>query len=218
MTPDDDELADIDAATLRLRRKLTEKFGSEVDLVGLAAIGITHHAWRSDFHGFVEGAHRRRITDGEMFAANVATTRLVLEHFGSYPDVDWPSLAEALSDTERFVGQRTIVELLGKSRHKRWATWANKFVSAIARVVEQEGPESVLIGLANDGASHADWWAGPLWPQLVDTFMTCLTDDPPGMTREDLRSRLLDAPDLMDPPVLNWCTSVQLIGYTRLPE
>ncbi|GAB3239959.1 hypothetical protein [Mycolicibacterium hippocampi] len=157
---DDEPLDNIDAESLALRRKLFEKYGPHVDLVGLAAIGITRRLWRNDEYGYVEEAHNR-ITDGEMMAANVATTRLVLEGLGTYPEVDWQTLADALTDPHRVAGRRTAVDLLGKTRHRRWASWARKFILAIPRVIDQHGAEYVVLGLANDGAVSADWWGGP---------------------------------------------------------
>lgn len=108
-----DELDDIHAEVLRLRHKLFETYGPDVDLLGLAAIGLTQRVWRSDFHGHTEDAHHR-ITDAEMFAANVATTRLVLEHFGSYPEVDWQSLSDAITDGDRVAGQRASAIYLAR--------------------------------------------------------------------------------------------------------
>ena len=214
---DDEPLDNIDAESLALRRTLFEKYGPHVDLVGLAAIGITRRLWRNDEYGYVEEAHNR-ITDGEMMAANVATTRLVLEVLGTYPEVDWQTLADALTDPHRVAGRRTAVDLLGKTRHRRWASWARKFILAIPRVIDQHGAEYVVLGLANDGAVSADWWGGPSWPQLVDAFIAQRSADPPGMSVEALRLGLLDAPDQVDPAILDWCTGVQLIGYTRLTE
>lgn len=206
---------DIDAETRTLRRKLFDAYGADVDLIGLAAIGITRHAWRSDIDGHVEEAHHR-ISDGEMFAANAATTRLVREHLGTHPDVDWQKLADAFTDPSRVAGRRTLIDLLGKTRHRRWANWTTKFIVVIDRIICQDGAENVLANLASWGGAYDTWWAGPRWPQLVDAFIAQLTADPPGMTTEQLRSGLLDAPDRMDPAILDWCTDAQLIGYTRL--
>lgn len=153
-----------------------------------------------------------------MFAANVATTRLVLDHLGSYPEVDWQKMANAFTDPSRVAGRRSVINLLGKTRHKRWATWAKKFIFAIGTVIDQDGADAVLVGLAGDGACYDTWWAGPRWPQLVDAFIAQRTADPPLITVQELRSSLLDAPDRLDPAILDWCTDAQLIGYTRLPQ
>ena len=78
------------------------------------------------------------------------------------------------------------------------------------------GPEFVLLNLASLPLLHDDWWAGPQWPGLVDAFINQLREHPPGMTIGGLRDGLLNAPDMMDPEVLDWCVAEQLIGYTRV--
>jgi hypothetical protein len=144
-------------------------------VIALAAIGITRHAWRSDWNGYVEDAHtvaasrrRTRIIDGEMFAANAATTRFVLEHLSSYPDVDWEELADAFIDPNRIAGRRTLVDLLGTTRHSRWARWAWKYITTVGWMVTNYGPEYTLILQANEGTRCDYWWAGPNWSELVE--------------------------------------------------
>lgn len=213
---------DIPAETKELRERLTDKYGADLDVSALAAIGITALAWRNDWNGEVEEAHtvrvsrdRTRITDGEMFAANVANTRLVLEHLRFYPDVDWEALADTFTDPQRTAGRRTLVDLLGTTRHRRWTRWARPYISAIGLMVKKYGPEYALLAQASVPGVRADWWAGPLWPGLVDAFINQLTEQPPGMAREELRTALLATPDKMDPEILEWCATDQLIGYTR---
>lgn len=206
-----------------LRHNLTDRYGDNVDLIALAALGITRLAWRSDRSGHVEAAHatrlhggRDRISDGEMFAANVATTRLILSYIHAYPDANWDALAHALVDPSRIAGRRTIVDLLGKTRHRRWAMSAGMFIDGIVNMIEKHGTEFTLLFHAVAGAEYDRWWSGPRWQELVDNFMGQLTDDPPGLRRDDLRAGLLEAPDQLDPYILDWCTDEQLIGYTRL--
>ncbi len=154
-----------------------------------------------------------------MFAANAANTRVVHRHLSIDPHVEWHALAEEFTDPGRSAGHRTLVDLLGKTRYQRWANWTNKFIAAIERVNDQDGAESVLVGLAAEGATYDRWWLGPLWPSLVETFIKQLTVAPPDtLTVEQLRAGLLSGPDLLSPAVLEWCASEQLIGYTRLPE
>lgn len=207
----------LEAETAALRQRLIDRYGPDVDLLNLAAIAITRRAWRSDYYGLIEDAHRR-ISDGEMFAANVATTRLVQGYLDPYPNVRWQDLADAFTDPNRIAGQRTLVDLLGKTRHRRWAKWSGKFIAAISRVVIEDGADSVLVGLADDGTYYDSWWSGPRWLPKVDAFVARLTTRPPGMSVDELRTGLIEGPDRMETTVLEWCTSTQLIGYTRLPE
>lgn len=211
------------AESEHLRERLTGKHGADVDLIALAAIGITALAWRNDWNLYVEQAHtvvasrnRTRITDGEMFAANVANTRLALKHLWSYPNVDWEALADAFTDPKRVAGRRTLVDLLGKTRHRKWMRWAWSAIAVIEVMIKKYGPEYVLLNLASLPTLHADWWAGPQWPDLVDAFINQLRERPPGMTIAELRDGLLNAPDMMNPEVLDWCVTDQLIGYTRV--
>lgn len=85
-------------------------------------------------------------------------------------------------------------------------------------MVDEYGAEYLLLSFANEGASHARWWAGPHWAQFVETFTAQLSADPPGISVRELRLGLLAAPDTLNTVILDWCTSVQLIGYTRLVE
>jgi hypothetical protein len=62
---------------------------------------------------------------------------------------------------------------------------------------------------------HADRWAGPRWPGLVDAFINQLREHPPEMTIDELRDGLLNATDMMDHEVLDWYVTDPLIGYTR---
>lgn len=206
-----------------LRHSLWGRYGDDIDLLPLAALGIVRLAWRNDRNGEVETAHitrisgrRDRISDGEMFAANVATTRLIRDHIRPYPAVDWEALTEALIDPGRMAGRRSVVDLLGATRHQRWTRSATIFIDSIVNMIAKNGPDFALLLLAASGADYDNWWSGPRWQQLVDTFITELTEQPPGMSLDDLRIGLLDAPDELDPAILDWCTDNQLIGYTRL--
>ncbi|MCV7254722.1 hypothetical protein H7J86_21405 [Mycobacterium hackensackense] len=207
----------IDSETSALRSLLIAQYGPELDFIGLAAIGLTRLAWRSDEHGLIEEAHHR-ITDGEMFAANVATTRLFRQHLESYPHVNWQLLANEVTQEERLAAGRTLADLLGKTRYRRWARWASKFIAAIERVIEHDSPESVLVGLAVAGKAYDRWWSGPQWPLVVDTFIAQITSVPPQVSTSELRADLLTAPDLIAPSVLEWCVDVQQIGATQMPD
>jgi hypothetical protein len=205
----------------KLRERLVGTYGAGVDFIALAAIGITRQGWRSDWHGYVEDAHagaglgrRSRITDGEMFAANVATTRLVLQHVRQFPAVDWEALADAFTDPCRIAGQRTLVDLLGKVRYRRWSHWAWNHIAAMEIRICAHGTEEVLLAYATEGTHYDDWWAGPRWPGLVEAFINQLATSPPTMTKRALCEQLLSAPDSLDPNVLEWCATDQRLRYT----
>lgn len=212
--------ADTAVTSPEMLRMLVSKYGASVDLIPLAAIGITGVAWRRDRDGHVEQAHcglrRSRISDGEMFAANVATTRLVLRHLRD-PHVDWEEMADQFVDPNRVVGQRTVSDLLGATRHRRWSTGAWTYITSVGAIGDQHGTQYALLTQAVLGGSHHDlWWGSPRWPHLVEVFIDQLTEQPPGMTPTELRSGLLDGPDHLPTQVLEWCAASQLIGYTRL--
>ena len=163
--------------------RLATWWTSEQKPIALAAIGFTRRVWRRDSpNEYVEGAHagrRSRISHGEMFAANAATTRLVLEHLRPYPDVGWYALADAFVDPDRSAGRRTLVDLLGKTRHRRWARWAwGEIVFGIGPEIKDRGPENVLLALsAVHDPKVLDWCVrdqlmsytrSPGWPDSSD--------------------------------------------------
>ncbi|MGE2731412.1 hypothetical protein ACQI4F_18190 [Mycolicibacterium vaccae] len=206
-----------------MHRHLAAKYGSEFDLLALAAIGMAYIAWRRGGRGDVEEAHagrRSRISDGEMFAANVANTRFLLERLKVRPatDADWYSLADAFTDPHRVAGRRALVDLLGKSRHRRWMSGAWGYIVSVGRTAQEFGFDQALLAPAFIGSHQERWWAGPKWPEVVDAFISQLSDEPPGTTKQHLQLGLLDGPDQIDPQILDWCATTQLIGYTRLPS
>jgi hypothetical protein len=209
LTPEDIESA---------RQKVRDHFGSDVDPLPLAAIGITVQVWRRTDE--LEDAHtirfpaKDRITDGEMFAANAATTRFILARIQpSYSAVDWLTLADDVTDPARFAGRRTVSHLLGSTRQKKWAARARRTIDYQAIIVKEYGPEICWLH-AHFGSTHI-WWGHPDWPALVATFIDGLRGEPPHASAAELHSGLLDSPDTMDPEILDWCTS-QLIGYTLM--
>jgi hypothetical protein len=128
---------------------------------------------RSDWHGYVEDA-------------NVATTRLVLQHVRQVPTADWEALADGFTDPCRIAGQRTLVDLLGKVRYRRWSHWAWNHVAAMEIRICAHGTEEVLLACATEGTHYDDWWAGPRWPGLVEAFINQLATSPPTMTKRAL--------------------------------
>lgn len=201
------------------QQRLRERYGSHFDPLPLVAISLTVRAWRRTDEA--EDAHTRRypvsdrITDGEMFAANVATTRLILERLQqSYPAVDWMTLADDVTNPDRVAGRRTVSHLLGKTRHKKWAAKARNVIESQEYLIGDHGPDYCWCE-AYLGDLFGHWWGHPDWAALVAAFIETLTDSPPKLSVSELRCGLLDAPDALDPEILDWCTS-RLIGYTRV--
>lgn len=199
------------------RQEVQGRYGSDVDPLPLAAIGLTLRAWRRSDE--VEDAHTARhpvsdqITDGEMFAANVATTRLILERLQqSYPAVDWIRLADDVTNPDRVAGRRSVSHLLGRTRHKKWAAKARRVIESQQFSIGDYGSDYCWCE-AYLGMSASNWWGHPDWPELVTRFIDNLNEAPPKITVEELRCGLLDAPDSVDPELLDWCTS-QMIGHT----
>ncbi|HEY1840021.1 MAG TPA: hypothetical protein VGG53_07295 [Mycobacterium sp.] len=149
-----------------------------------------------------------------MFAANVATTRLVLEYLRPFPAVDWNALGNALVDPDRVAGRRTVSDLFGEM-YDEWVDTAHSVIDTQRDMMSQCGPDFVLWFDADSSLNSNYWWGSPLWPTLVAAFINGLTESPPGTNIEELRRGLIDAPNAMDPEVLDWCVS-HLIGYTRI--
>lgn len=200
------------------KQRMSESFRREItDPLPLLAINLTQFAWRNTV---VEDAHaspRSRFHDGEMFAANVANTRLMYEHLIGYPDVDWQALADKFVDPHRVLAGRTIVDLLGKSRHKSWEKEARKWIGVMPSLIEHFGAELALWGLANGSQPFPDarpeWWGSPWWPEFVEKFTASLTENPPGTSIEALQAALLDRPEDIDPEVLRWCVHEQAMQF-----
>lgn len=198
----------------RAKRRVRQNFRREIDdPIPLLAIGLTLSAWRNTV---VEDAHagpRSRFHDGEMFAANVANTRLIYEHLTDYPDVDWIALADKFVDPNRVLADRTIVDLLGKTRHKLWTREARKWIEVVPYLIRHVGAEPALWWLANGSQpfpqAYPEWWGSPWWPEFIERFTASLGDDPPGMSVQALRTALLDRPEDIDPEVLLWCVHDQ---------
>lgn len=197
---------EVSKAVAMMRKRVQDHYGPDVDPLPLAAIGLTQRAWRNaEAEGVHGGGTERRISDGEMFAANVATTRLVLHNLGSFPAVDWDALANALADSDRFAGRRTVSDLLGEL-YDEWVDTAHSVIATQQDMMSQYGPDFVLWFNANSSIG-SNWWGSPRWPQLVVAFTEGLTELPPGTNIEELRRGLTDAPDAMDSKILDWCVS-----------
>jgi hypothetical protein len=197
---------EVSKAVAMMRERVQDHYGPDVDPLPLATIGLTQRAWRNaEAEGVHGGGTDRRISDGEMFAANVATTRLVLQNLRSFPAVDWDALANALVDSDRFAGRRTVSDLLGES-YDEWVDTAHSVIATQRDMVSQYGPDFVL-WFNVDSSIGSNWWGSPRWPRWVAAFTDGLTELPPGTNIEKLRRGLTDAPDAMDSKILDWCVS-----------
>lgn len=201
-----------------IRDALLQQFGPFPDLVTLAAQGLTTALWRNAGAEDVHGGQDSRIHDGEMFAANVATTRLIrsclecVEYYEtedgwSDPEhmIDWETMTFELLAPERIVaGARSVADLLGPA-YDEWAAGAANTIDYLADLEAERGRDYVLMRYAC--AANPAFWGGPSWPWTVETFVRYVQPEPPGITRAALWRALLEAPDRMDPEILSWCVS-----------
>ncbi len=196
----EDELPD-EAA---IERVVIAVLGPDPDLVPVAAVGLTRAAWRDTA---VENAHASnglgRISDAEMFAANAATTRLVLSYLADDP-IDWSGLADDLVRTDRLAGPRSVEDLLGEL-YECWAEEARAIVELREELSTTRGRRWVLLMNALY-ARETDWWGMPSWPAKVERFLSELGHDcPASTTTEKLASLLVQEPDRASLEILDWC-------------
>jgi hypothetical protein len=197
----------------------------------LTAVAITRLAWRD---GPVENWHgwpQRRISDGEMMRATVATTRLVRDLIRSSFDEpvatrlrDGPGAALSLFEpvlqiaepSQRLPDGRTMAqfapdhsELQVFERHVRELThqWAQQLVDL--------GPRPTLTLLACFAAKWCwRWWLTPTWPHVVAGLVRGTQD----ALREE---RVYRSAGMLRPPSLDWARLGQrlLVAPDRLsPE
>ena len=167
-----------------------------------AAVGITNVLWRNTV---IETAHASsglgRITDGEMFAANVATTRMVRSHLRR-DVIDWVSLSRDFADPNRLAGRRTVADLFGPL-YQNWAIEGEQSILVQSDIATERGERWML--LSNACRAPRKWWGMPEWPAHVDRFLASLDAAPPAISAEELRRILLNAPDEAEPLLLSWC-------------
>lgn len=201
-----------------IRDELLQRFGPFPDLVTLAAQGLCTALWRNAGVEDVHGGRDSRIHDGEMFAANVATTRLIrsclecVEYYEtddgwSDPEhmIDWETMAYGLLDPDRIAaGTRSVADLLGPA-YDEWVAGAESAIDYLADLEAERGRDYVLMRYAC--AADPAFWGGPSWPWTVETFVKYVNPEPPGIARAELWRALLEAPDRMDPEILSWCVS-----------
>jgi hypothetical protein len=160
----------------------------------------------------VEDAHAGsgldRISDGEMFAANVAQTRLVLEHYRPEGGTDWQALFDAVTDPDRVLaGRRTTADLLG-DLYEDWLQHAARATDGLEAAEERYGPRRAHLMLVLGGVQQ--WWGAPWWPDCVAEFAR---QRPGEFTDEELRL-LVEAPDALDPETLERAVYAG-IGFTH---
>ncbi|MGY0479532.1 hypothetical protein ACW5SQ_09320 [Mycobacteroides abscessus] len=198
----------------------TELSTDEVD--GLIAIGLAHDFWRGQW-STVEEAHIhrpphriRRISDGEMFAANIKVTRIMLEEFRSGFDLE--RVVQRLTEPGQLrVGRwegtelchRDVTDLLGPY-YEEWCGAVQKKAEWISNQISEDGLREVLVKyvtFANLVAPH--WWSGPDWPEMVTTFLDTVDELPPGLPpalqdRDVMHRILLSSPDSLGTEALEW--------------
>jgi hypothetical protein len=170
------------------------------ELRSIAAVGIVRRLWRNtrieDEHGGPHG----RISDAEMFAANVSTRRIILERIEDDPS-DWIELARSVAAPGRVVAGRTVRDLLGPS-YQEWC--GEVFAEAAALGAPELDADGVILANAYLSIASPPWWGLPSWPDIVDRFLGSLEVEPP-LPMEELRDGLLAGPDDLDLTVLQWC-------------
>ncbi|WP_344160114.1 hypothetical protein [Kribbella yunnanensis] len=185
--------------------QLLKQFGLHPDdvvtLLRYAPLGLTHLAWRNsvleDWHAGPES----RISDGDMFRTNAATTEVF--HANLWPafaedfaaadlldrqaldeyDVDVLEGAFYAADEEVFDPERvlpngmTLLELGGEEVPLLQEHGARQF-EALLEQADEKGVHVVVSWLALRGAvSCPQWWLSPRWPSVVDAFLNRLDDN-----------------------------------------
>lgn len=165
-----------------------------------APLGMTHLAWRNSVLEDWHAGPDSQISDGGMFMANVATTRIydwaIAEMFTSWEidrfaclddvrEIEADSLAyfllqaaEDATDPERTLPHGATLADIGGDEVHLIEHHAQAQASALADMTEEHGTDVVLLWLATRGIlACGTWWGGTGWPPLVDRFLTLL-DDP----------------------------------------
>jgi len=206
------------------------------EIEGLVAIGLAHDFWRGQW-ATVEEAHIhrpphriRRISDGEMFAANIKVTRIMLGAMRSGFDLE--RIVERLTDpSELRVGHwegtevryRDAADLLGPY-YDEWCTAVRDNAESISNQTSEDGLGEVLAKYANFAAFVAPhWWSGPDWPAMVNAFVDGIEEPPPGLPpglrdREVVRRILLDNPAVLGTDAVEWCVRQGLREALMPPE
>ncbi|KAA8890584.1 hypothetical protein F3087_04775 [Nocardia colli] len=215
------------------------------DQLAVAAYSMVLGVWRNTI---VEDAHASsglgRISDGEMFAANVAIFRMMCDFLGAADRTyaAWHRLSREVIRPDRIAaGSRTVADLLGEY-YEEWARDAASAVMYYAELTEcdDHDMEWFIAVKSCFGSVQGNWFGMPDWPRVVDAFVgkgfsglrpleeydeSEIERSPRLVERartprvlpipaEELSAGLLDGPDRMDPEVLGWCIG-DGIGFIR---
>ncbi|WP_156959345.1 hypothetical protein [Nocardia sp. BMG51109] len=243
--------SDFDMATWTLEqgrefyaRQRADRTGT--DQTPVAAYSMMLSVWRNTI---VEDAHAgdglNRISDGEMFAANVSIFRMLRDFLEAADGTHtaWQRLSHEVIRPDRLAaGSRTVEDLVGEY-YDRWARHAENTVMYFAELTERDDHdiEWFISVTSCFGGVHRDWFGMPDWPLLVNAFVDksfsgsqpledyddSVIDMFPTLVEhartprvlpidaEELRTGLLTGPDHMDPDVLEWCID-DGIGFMRV--
>lgn len=187
-----------------LTRVLTDKNIHPDDVATLARwapLGMTHLSWRNSILEDWHAGPDSQISDGGMFMANVATTRIYnwaieemltsweIDRVASLDDIHeieadsfayfLLEAAEDATDPERVLPHGpTLADIGGPEVHLLGAH-AQTQAGSLADMADEHGTDLVLLWLATRGILACDtWWGGAGWPPHVDRFLNLL--DNPG--------------------------------------
>ena len=81
-------------------------------------------------------------------------------------------LANALADSDRFAGRRTVSDLLGEL-YDEWVDTAHSVIATQQDMMSQYGPDFVLWFNANSSIG-SNWWGSPRWPQAAEDLFNAI--------------------------------------------
>lgn len=157
-----------------LRSTFRSTVGDEADPVLFAAAAIAQRTWRNSE---VELAHagigRNRISDGEMFAANVVMFRIVRDHL-RMPGSKWSELESEFMRTGR-----TVADHLG-TPHDPGPTSSPACPTPVRR--SRAGTDATTLIAMNAALAlvgvRDTVWGMPRWPAVVEAFINDLDSTP----------------------------------------
>jgi hypothetical protein len=193
-------------------------------ILDVAAVGLVEKVWRTspveDMH-----ASRRGPSDGEMFAESVALHKVARDALDSGTNLALLDFERLLLDRNRpwATGGRTLQEM-GYGNLKAFEKHVKTQIDVIMSINDEAGPDVLLKYLAAFTALYGSSHFGmPRWPAIVSAVRDVLHDSAhpawhgrgseiilaaPSQTPalDDLCQALLNAPDELPLPVLDWLT------------